>query len=254
MEDTSIWTYLIIVATSTIGGWIGGQVGGGALLPVPAFIALGYAPIEVIAGTAFSGFFLNLFSARKKLQHTSIEWKRLLPVFVISALGVVLGSLVSPHIPKEELKLGIALLLLFLLALSFRKQKDANMPPRPFSTGFYVLMFFLGCYGGAVVMSFTSFAIMAFVMRGRPLEKAIPISFILTCVVTFVGTLSYAFQNLILWDFALVYAIGFSLGGHWGAAFSNKQKSTWLKKLFSIVVFIAAMKLLYDVFFPVFFS
>jgi len=131
---------LIILPFIFLGGLIDSIAGGGGLISLPAYMAAGLPPHNVLGNNKFSSFFGTLFASIRYYQHGLID----LPVALLSAFFALIGSfsgtravlLIDPRFLRYIL-LGLLPLVtaitLFHTGLGRRKTVDNARPRRRFS-------------------------------------------------------------------------------------------------------------------------
>ena len=130
----------IILPFIFLGGLIDSIAGGGGLISLPAYMAAGLPPHNVLGNNKFSSFFGTLFASIRYYQHGLID----LPVALLSAFFALIGSfsgtravlLIDPRFLRYIL-LGLLPLVtaitLFHTGLGRRKTVDNARPRRRFS-------------------------------------------------------------------------------------------------------------------------
>lgn len=66
---------------------------------------------------------------------------------------------------------------------------------------------------------------------------------VLAIPVTFLAAYNYYAEGHVNWKFALIIAVAFVIGGYFGSKFAVKIDQSMLKKIFGVVLVLAAIKL-----------
>mgnify|MGYP001580316564 CR=1 FL=1 len=68
---------------------------------------------------------------------------------------------------------------------------------------------------------------------------------VLAIPVTFIAAYNYYSEGYINWKFALIIALGFLVGGYFGSKLAISINQSMLKKIFGVILLIAAIKMFF---------
>ncbi len=68
---------------------------------------------------------------------------------------------------------------------------------------------------------------------------------VLAIPVTFLAAYNYYTEGYINWKFALIIAVGFVIGGYFGSKLAISINQSMLKKIFGVILLIAAFKMFF---------
>jgi len=95
--------------------------------------------------------------------------------------------------------------------------------------------------GGGVIM----IPLLVFVLGYSQHEAQGTSLAVLAIPVTFIAAYNYYSEGYVNWKFALVIAVGFVVGGFFGSKFAITIDQNILKKIFGIILFVAAFKMFF---------
>jgi uncharacterized membrane protein YfcA len=241
---------LMVFAAGAIGSSFGTLVGGTALITTPALLLLGLPPHTAV-GTNKVGL-IGLASAgwygfnRKGM----INYKIGLFICLPAVFGSFFGAHLALQIDEALLKRVIAIITIVILAFIMIRPKagieKSRHSPRKYEywlgMGFCLLLFtYSGFYGagGGTLLSY----ILILIFRQTFLESAATRK-ISNLASNLMAATVFAMDGAISYLSGTILFAGCFLGSYAGAYYSDKIGNTWIKRLFSAVVLIMAVKLL----------
>lgn len=144
MADLSILSMTLIGICAFLIGFTKTSVGGLGIIVVP-LIAI------AIPGPESTGFILPMLVVADVIAgstyYRDCEWRIILKIFPITALGVIAGFFVMDWMPREVFNPVLGFIILFMMVVGLIVEK------RPFSaTGNSLLTWFVGCCAGISTM------------------------------------------------------------------------------------------------------
>ncbi|MBZ7984801.1 TSUP family transporter [Campylobacter sp. Cr9] len=250
MPDLSIIQEIIVLISATFAGFIDAICGGGGLIIIPMLIAFGLGEQLAISTHKFQAMFAMLCSFSTLFKY--IEFKKLFLGIIFSLIGGIIGARVLIIINPEPLKPIILFTLLAIFIYSIFNSKLGSIKAKQIMGEklFYPLFgLLIGFYDGFLGPATGSFWIFASIsLIGQDIKQA-SINAKALCMAS--GMISLL---VFIIDFNIYYSLGFKMaacgifGAFLGAKFVLKYKSTSIKKIFLIIVFLTLSKLSYEYF------
>lgn len=243
-------SFPLLFFTGFVASFIGTNAGGGGLLLVPVLIFLGLSPHAAVAtrrvasiGAIPTG--LYCFAKEGKVKKgVGIR------ITIAMALGAFVGSKSLFLVSAEQLQQIIGVFILFILVTLLLK-KDIGVKSSQTSNSLLGLLGYLGYFfigiaaglvgGGGQVLG-NMILISCF---GLTFLEAAGTRKIATLTSAIVALSVYIPTGFINWPFGLTLLCGSTIGSYMGSRFGLKQGDEWVRKLFIVVVCIAAIKLLW---------
>ena len=241
---------LIIFVIGGVTSTFGTLVGGGSLITIPTLIFLGLAPHTAIGTNALGITGLLVAGGYKFHQKRMIDYKIGLLIGICALSGAFLGANLVLQINETLLKKVIGLMVIVMLVfiivnpqLGIRKIKH-SIKKSEYLIG-AVLSFCLGIYHGfygAATGTFFSY-ILILLFKQTFLESAATRK-VPTLAAAVMAVIIFAINGVIHYALGIALFVGSSIGSYAGAHYSDKIGNVWIKRLFCVIVFIMAIKLL----------
>lgn len=242
---------LVVFFASMIGGSFGTLVGGGSLVTIPTLILLGVPPHAAIgtdrlgmAGIGAAGWYQF---HKKRLIDYKVGFSLGLPAMFGSMVGANIVLQVNEAIVKQGIAIITILVLFFMVVVRPRMGLEKNghiVRNWDYFVG-ALSGFLLGVYGGFCgigVATFLSY-ILLMLFRQTFLECAATVK-ISALLLSAVAAGIFAINGAVYYSLAISMFIGASIGSYIVAHYSEAIGNVWIKRLFSVVVFIMAIRLL----------
>ena len=241
---------LMVFAAGAIGSSFGTLVGGTALITTPALLLLGLPPHTAI-GTNKVGL-MGLASAgwygfnRKGMINYRIGLFICLPAVFGSFVGAHLALQIDEALLKQVIAIITIVILAFIMVRPNVGIEKSRHNPRKYEyllgMGFCLLLFIYSGFYGAGAGTLLSY-ILILLFRQTFLESAATRK-ISNLASNLMGAMVFAIDGAISYLPGTILFAGCFLGSYVGAHFSDKIGNIWIKRLFSVVVLIMAVKLL----------
>lgn len=233
-------------------GWIMGLVtaisGGAGVFAVPAMLAFGLPPINVLALNRMSDLGVVFGALKGYIKSKSIDWRLAVLVAIPLAIGSFIGSNIVIRIPQYALS-GIILAAVFVgifFILKPIKEKSTATGSKVNSLG-YVALAFVGIWNGAFAMAGATFAVLVLVhffrknflqARSTDIVAAIPETIISTVILSMSAAVS--------WQLLLTMFVS-SFAGAWvGSHLAVKHGERFIKKMMVGIAIVMIIKVLVD--------
>ena len=245
-----LFRLLLIYVVGLVGSSFGTLVGGSGLIVVPTLIFLGLSPQSAIATSQFGGAGSAIFGLyefnRKKLLDVPLGGI----LAVTAVLGAWLGARIMLRIDPNRLRLFVAGATVAILILFFFKpQAGIQSVTRKRSKRRYALglpiSFLLGVYGGFYGVNLGTFlSYLLILVFGQTFLESAATRKIIGLLLILVAIAVFAAHHVIHYGYGAFLFAGSGTGSYLGAHFSDRIGNVWIRRLFFVVVFILALKLL----------
>ena len=243
MENLFGWVVLFIAAM--MAGGINSVAGGGTLISFPMLIAFGVPSIPANATNTAALWPGSLSSAVAYSKDTKLYRDLVLPLIVPSIVGGFLGALALVVTPPELFNRIVPFLVLFAtLLFTFRDQinrwfklgggeESVTTLGRVWGFLFQLFVAMYGGYFGAGIgiLMLGSLSIMGL----RDIHRMNGLKTILATFINVIGFVFFAFKGLVVWNLAIMMAIGAIIGGYVGARAAKRVDPNYIRA-FVIVV------------------
>lgn len=242
-------TLIFVFLVGVVAAFFGAMVGGGSLLSIPFLIFLGLPPQVAIATDRFGGIGGTITAFFKFLKAKKIVWKYVPILALLSLGGSLIGANILLSIDQNLLQKIAGILLLILLPFVFLKRdigvervivSKAKMVAG--SVIYFLVQIFTGFFG-AGTGPFIFYTLM--VGFGLTIIESVATQLIPLLVLSISSIIIFALKGIIDFQIGIVLLAGMAVGGYIGAHVALKKGSAWIKGLFSILVIIASIKLLF---------
>jgi uncharacterized membrane protein YfcA len=245
-----LFPWLVMLCAAFAAGAINSIAGGGTLLTFPVLIWLGLDP-RVANGTStvalWPGLFGGLYGYRRELANSSTILFRL---GVTSIIGGAVGAWLLTRTPSRVFANQVPFLILFATLL-FMSQGVINKRLRLGSlddkqmglwwSGAIIFQFFSATYGGYFGAGNGILMLAAMGLLGlNDLNRANGIKNFLGICINSIAVLLFALAGLVVWQDALVMAVGALAGGYFGASMAVRIGQKWVRRgvvLIGLIIF-----------------
>ncbi len=248
-----MFEYVWLVPLGVAAGVLGSMTGlGGGIIIVPILTFFGFAPTQAASNSLFATFSNAAASTVSYSKQKRINYSVGLKLGLLSIPGTILGALISADVTAGVFQLLFSLVLIvsgiyiFLRKNIAGKQKTASAAilVLVIASSFFagIISSFFGIGGGIV---FVPVMVVAMAMS---MKKAAPTSQFVLLFASFSGLVTHSILGHPDFLQALYLAIGAFAGGIIGARLSIEIKERYLQVLISVVLFVAAVKMMFDSF------
>ena len=242
---------LLMIVAGFLGGFVGAQVGSGAMITLPALLLLGM-PLALAIGTnMLSAWLINVVSFLKYLKSGKVIIKSQTASFaVVAFVGSLIGAYLLLIIDKSSLSTIVAVFFVGLVFLMFKKPPKLENPNPEIKQKYIdiaaILAFIVGIYGGFFTVAVTTFFIfiLVYLLKRNFLEASAESVFIVS-IVLLVALLVFIKNGNIDWRYSIPLALSSIVGSWVGAATALKFGDKWIKPLLIFTIAIAIIKLFF---------
>ena len=228
-------------------------VGGGALVLIPLFSALGTPLSVAIATMRLSSVLQQGVCVVSFSQRGLIEWRRALWAGFWCIPGALLGAHLVLHLSERMLAYGVASLMfiLLLVTLSFNPKKLENHhqknQPHPWRWALLALAsLVLGVYGGFYGAGFSTLLMMVCVGVGSvSLISASADASVAALFMSIASSLLFFGAHLVAWPIFVPVTVGGMLGSWLGVRWAAQWEVGWIRALLATVVSLSILTFIF---------
>lgn len=252
MEDAAT---IILLFAGFAGGFIGSEVGAGALITLPVLLFLGLPPATAIATNVLSAWLINAVAAYDYWRTHKVQQRIVWHLAPIALIGAIVGAELIIHLDQRTASAIIAVLFTFVFLVLFALLKHGTAGLQAGSNSFSkarkllaaAFAFGLGVYGGFFAVGVTTlFVIMIVYVLRRDFVQAAADSVWISSVFLLGSLITFGMNGLIEYRLAIPLALGSVIGAHVGAQAAVKFGNRWLKGLVMVIVILVVAKLAYQ--------
>ncbi|MDX2479655.1 MAG: TSUP family transporter [Desulfuromusa sp.] len=251
--EIELWQYFAVFILISFAGFIDSIAGGGGLISVPTYLALGM-PVELILGTnkcvSSSG---TSFAVFRYIKSGSILWKTVIYAIVAALVGSAIGASLSSYLSRSII---FTLLLLVIPILFYLQAKHMglqtvklDLTQQQVALRSSLAGFFIGGYDGIFGPGTGTFLLLAFMLFLHMSTREASANARIVNYASNVSAFAYfLYHGLIFWPIALV-AIAGAICGNWlgsGLVINNADKV--VVPVFRFVLTLLMLKCGYDLF------
>ena len=249
--EFDIVKFLILAVFCFIAAVVDAISGGGGLISLPAYFAVGFPPHMALGTNKLSAFLSTFASAFKFWKAKKINVEIVSKLFAFSLAGAAIGVKTAVSIdPKyfTPISFGI-LILVFLYALKNKNMGEKNYykgtTPKTIILG-KIMAFCLGFYDGFLGPGTAAFLIKIFKLD---FSSASGNTKILNLSSNFASLVVFAFLGKLNWVYGISIAIVMTFGAIIGSRLAILKGNKFIKPVFLVVTSILILKMSYEIFF-----
>lgn len=240
----------LMIIAGFFGGFVGAQVGSGAMITLPALLFLGLPPTLAIGTNILSGWLINVVAFLKYLKSGRIVLEAQTASFsVVAFIGSLIGAQLLLYIDKSVLTKIVAFFFVALIVFVLKKpplhQKEGRVIKQWHIDVAAILSFIIGIYGGFFSVAVTTFFMFVLVyLLGKSLLEAAAESVFIISIVLSVALIIFIKAGNINYYYAIPLAVSSVVGSWVGAATAIKFGDKWIRGLLVVTVLFVVIKLL----------
>ncbi len=250
MSDTNLLHMLFLLGIGLVAGTLNAMAGGGGLLTIPSFMALGLSPLQAIATNYPTAIAANFSASLRFWQHGELDLKAEWPRAAVTFIFGIIGGIAVQHIPNDFLKILIPILLIIIsIWLVVNPQAGEIKSQARLSPLKYTLLILpvLGWYDGFFgPCSGTFYALTAVSLLGTTLSRATANAKFYNMFGGLGGFVSFMFSPHIHWVYAAAMCVGTFVGSYLGASLVIKHGTRLVRVALVVISVSMSGKLLFD--------
>ena len=245
----------VLCVVSFIAGLIDAVAGGGGLISLPAFLAVGFPAHYVMGTSQCSTTPGNIVTTVEFARKGKIHWPSALICVPVCILGGLLGARLNIITPEHVLKIIMVVLVpivaVFVLAkhdFGAENHVDTLSRTRLIVTNI-LIGFVLGTYQGFYGAGSGTFLLMAFAIADRlDLVTASGNMKVVVMASSLAATIAYIVEGFIAWDFVIATMVFNTAGAYVGARVALTKGTKVIRPVFIIVLSILLIRVVVDMF------
>ncbi|TVP39873.1 sulfite exporter TauE/SafE family protein [Candidatus Nitrosocosmicus arcticus] len=252
---------LIAFVVSIAAGLIGSMVGiGGGIINAPYLSYLNYIPSQISSTSLIAVFFTSMSSSYQYIRKGLTE-KRIGLILAFSSIpGTFIGVYISNYITLNEFRFYFALILIATsLYLLFRskilgqekRRQDLSHTNNYLDFSRLLILVIFSLLAGTLSSSFgigggIIFVPCLIILLGFNMKTASATSQFALIFTSLSGLTLFIIDGKPDYYMGFILSVGSIIGGTVGSMLTGKMKSHLLLKIFSIILLIVSLKLIYD--------
>lgn len=251
--EFELWQYIVVFLLIGFAGFIDSIAGGGGLIAVPTYLALGL-PAELILGTnkcvSSSG---TTFAVFRYIRSNTILWRTVSYAIIAALIGSAVGASLSSYLSRNLIFILLLIVIPVLFYLQSRHMLLQTTQPeltnKQIAYRSSIAGFFIGGYDGIFGPGTGTFLLLAFMVYLHMTTREASAN---ARIVNYASNLSafvyFLVQGRIFWPVAIV-AIAGSICGNWlGSGLVIKSADKVVVPVFRFVLVLLMLKCGYDLF------
>lgn len=230
---------------------IGVVTGSNSLVTVPVMFQFGIEPKVAVATNMFGLTFMNLGATIPFLKNDVIEYKKVTPLIILTVISSALGAFLVGYITNQNIKVIVIVGMICVALFTLLKRDVGIEKVSKVSTQAiiltYTLTFLLGIYGGLYSGGYVTLLTAVYVaFFGMTFTEAVAGTKFINIFSSAIATIIFAWQGLIDYKLGFILAVTMFIAAFIGAKTVTKLNDLWLKRIFISVVFLLALKMIFD--------
>jgi uncharacterized membrane protein YfcA len=244
MEWLVLVTFLVTLFTGLLSGMSGG---GGGVVVIPYFIAIGMPPASALATAKFGALGTSLGSLTAFKGKGMVDRRYIAPFMVITFLCALVSAWLIPQIDSKvfEKIIGVALLLmlptLFINKAAFQPGSRTRAWVVVGFVAYTIFSFVQTLLGSGIG---TMLVLVLMYLFGMDVLHATATKRVTQSVQAAVLFVLLAIQGLVVWAHGLAAIVGSAVGTHFGTYVALRGGTKFVKVMLAVVVFISGVSLL----------
>lgn len=246
---------IILAIAGFVAGFIGSEVGSGALITLPILLFMGLPPALAIGTNILSAWIINVVAALDYCCKKKIRYDIIVHLAPVALAGSLFGSYaiaeLDPVTANQVVTFLFVAIFIFLLTTLRNPTFGLKGNHKEFSLTKKILavplVFLLGVYGGFFTVAITTLVVMFLItFLKQNFMQATGEAVFITAILLFGSLMMFISKDLVNYQLAIPLAITSGLGAHFGAKVALTFGSRWLRGMTMGIVFLIIGKLAFD--------
>lgn len=242
---------LLLCVTFFFAGVIDAVCGGGGLLTLPMFMAVGF-PVHLVTGTNQCAILAGSATSMVRFaKNGHVHWPSVLITLPFAIIGASLGSKLNMLLPAEWLELIMTLLVpvaavVLLLKHDFgRENRVHEVSQKRLCLSALAIGLIIGTYQGFYGAGAGTFYMLSFALLMRlDLTMASGTTKAVSFCSTVASAATYALSGMVIWQAALAATIFNVAGSYIGAGLAMKKGAKFIRPMFLFVLALLFLRLI----------
>ena len=250
MIEFNWYIILLIIGAGFLAGFINTLAGSGSLITVPLLMFLGLPANIANATNRVMIFLTNIVGVSSFRQQKVFKFKDNIWLSVPAIVGAVIGARIAVDINEQIMTRIIGGLMVFLLfTIIYKPQKwlkeVGQNSESKFSVWQYIVMFFVGLYGGFIQIGVGVFLLSGLVLTaGFDLIKANAVKLFIIMIYTAFALGVFIYNGQVNFMAGLLLAAGSTVGSFIASRVAVGWGVKFVRIVLMVVVIVAAIKFL----------
>src|SRR5687768_6522062 len=248
------WSSLLLLALLFfVTSVVGVVTGSNSLVTVPVMFQFGIDEKIAVATNMFGLTFMAVGGTIPFVRQGSIDFRKLLPLIVLTLIGSALGALLVGVITNQAIKIVVTVGMIAVAIFTIVRRNGSDAPglgtagETSLSFIVYLLTFLLAIYGGLYSGGYVTLLTAVLVaFSGMTYTRSIAATKLINVFSSGIATVIFMWQGLVDYRLGLILAVAMFAGAFVGAHYATKLNEIWLKRIFLTTVLLLALKTLID--------
>jgi uncharacterized protein len=255
LPDISALSLTGLILAAFVAGWIDAVVGGGGLIQLPALLIglpSGTPPAVILGTNKISSFCGTATSSLTYALRIPLDWRTVAPLVVASAIGSAVGASLARLLPRDAFTPIVLIALIGVGLYVWRRPQlglvSIRKHPGPGHYGLAaVIGLVVGAYDGFLGPGTGSFfVILLVVVLGYGFLEGSATAKIANLITNLSAIVVFGLSGSVLWTLGLMMGAANLVGGYIGARTAISRGSSFVRKVFLVVLASLIIKLAYD--------
>ncbi|MDH3494064.1 MAG: sulfite exporter TauE/SafE family protein [Acidobacteriota bacterium] len=229
---------------------VGVVTGSNSLITVPVMFEMGIEPKTAIATNMFGLTFMAIGATIPFYRKGLIDVRGLAPFVGLTLVGSAIGAFIVGLVKADWIPFIISAAMIAIgLFILFRRDTGSDAGKKEITTrtriGVFIAAFLLAIYGGFYSGGYMTVLTAVFVaFAGMSFSEAIAGTKFLNLFSSSIATLVFMWQGFVDYKLGLILAVTMFVAAYVGAKTVTRLNDIWLKRIFLVVIFGLAAKML----------
>lgn len=258
MIDISFWQIAIMFLLCILAGFIDSIAGGGGLVSLTSYYAIGLPPVYALGNNKFSSTFGTLFATINYARGKNVVWRIGLFASVFAISGAAIGAQLALVFATRVFQYILLVVLPFLTVFTLRKHRrenDGNMIDigKPIKANIYaiasLMSFAIGVYDGFFGPGTGMFYTLALSFICFDMIKACGTTKFLNLASNIAALSTFIINGNIIYELGIPCVFASIIGNLLGSEFAIKKGDKGIRPILVVVIIMLYIKIILGLFF-----
>lgn len=256
MIEISTAQIIVMFFLCLLAGFIDSIAGGGGLISLTSYYAIGLPPIYALGNNKFSSTFGTFVAMVNYSRKRNVIWSVAIPAAILALIGSRLGAQIALVYAGRVFRYVLLVVLPILTVLTLRKKTSkkeeeildlGRIPSRVYIVAM-ALGFALGAYDGFFGPGTGMFYTLGFTFVGLPMINACGTTKVLNLASNIAALFTFIMNGNISYKLGVPCVIASVIGNTLGSEFAIKKGEKGIKPVLLIVILLLYIKIVADLF------